>query len=550
MELESEREPSSHVRSWKKNHHCWHTSQDATLSHIGEHMTFTKVSALTPHKRMLVCALANACIAVMAVLLLDVFSPLYPANLRLMPDQDFFQLVGRVWAEGGVPYRDIWDQKGPFIFFVNMLGWKLTGNGYGIVIIECVFILATMWLLWLIIGTVNGHEHHPDNRKPIYSYIISMLVLWICVLWIAICLPGSWNMTELFCLPFLAASAWLLLRSLFAYQGHPTGQGAWRVPSSWAYVHGLAFGVCFMTRLSNAVGVCVGLLVLTALLIIRRLWSNLGICILGFLSGVATFFIPFAVYFAAHDVFYEFMYGTILYNLHYAGGLAAAGIPNLSTLVLVFAVPFAMLLAGIIRLIRHASITCYSIFLVLCAMMFAALFFKMFTIQTGSYLHYTVIDVVFLPSVLVPAAAFLRNKVSRIVALVCVTAALLGYAGMRTYQVTTWSEFDNTWVAQLVKQSHGSIAFYNMNAMAYTLNDVKPAYPYAVFQDWQAEFSDDLRATIIDSYARPRTEMLVVQQYGTLTPIIADILDTKYQFVRSVTDASGTYDIYRCRYSV
>ena len=63
-----------------------------------------------------------------------------------------------------------------------------------------------------------------------------------------------------------------------------------------------------------------------------------------------------------------------------------------------------------------------------------------------------------------------------------------------------------------------------MNAMAYTLNDVKPAYPYAVFQDWQAEFSDDLRATIIDSYARPRTEMLVVQQYGTLTPIIADIL--------------------------
>lgn len=41
-------------------------------------MTFTKVSALTPHKRMLVCALANACIAVMAVLLLDVFSRYIP----------------------------------------------------------------------------------------------------------------------------------------------------------------------------------------------------------------------------------------------------------------------------------------------------------------------------------------------------------------------------------------------------------------------------------------------------------------------------------------
>lgn len=511
-------------------------------------MTFVKVSVFTPHNRMLACALANACIAVVAVLLLDVFSPLHPSNLRLMPDQDFFQLVGKVWAEGGVPYRDIWDQKGPFIFFVNMLGWKLTGNGYGIIFIECVFVLVTMWFLWLIINTMNDHMCCLGNRKPVYSYVVNMLVLWICVLWIAICLPGSWNMTELFCLPFLAASAWLLLRSLFAYQDHPISQGAWRVPGTWAYVHGLAFGVCFMTRLSNAVGVCVGLLVLTALLIIRCRWGNLGICALGFLAGIATFFMPFAAYFAAHGVFYEFMYGTVLYNLHYAGGLSAtAGIPSFSTLVLVFAVPVAMLLVGVIRLIRHRSITCYSVFLVFCAVTLAVLFFKMFAIQTGSYLHYTVVDMVFLPSVLVPAVAFLRNKVSRIVALTCVTAALLGYAGMRTYQVMTWPEFNNTWVAQLVKQSQGSIAFYNMNALAYTLNDVKPAYPYAVFQDWQAEFSDDLRATIINSYAQPRTEILVVQQYETSAPIITDILDTKYQFVRSVTDPSGTYAIYQCK---
>ena len=86
----------------------------------------------------------NTLAAIAAVFLFDLFSPLHQSNLRLMPDQDFFQLVGKVWAEGGVPYRDIWDQKGPFIFFVNMLGWKLTGNGYGIVIIECVFLLATM----------------------------------------------------------------------------------------------------------------------------------------------------------------------------------------------------------------------------------------------------------------------------------------------------------------------------------------------------------------------------------------------------------------------
>ena len=508
-------------------------------------MAFIKSSAIQSRARTLVCGLANVCLAVMAIFLLDLFSPLHRKNLLLMPDQDFFQLAGKVWAEGGVPYRDIWDQKGPFIFLINMLGWKLTGNGYGIVIVECIFLIATMWFLWLTINIVNSHEHHLTNCKLTKSRVINMLELWICVSWIAVCMPGSWNMTELFCLPFLAASAWLLVRSLFAYQD--ADRDVWRIPVQWAYVHGLAFGVCFMTRLSNAVGVCAGVLVLTVLLVMRRAWKNLCTCILGFLAGVATLFIPFAVYFAAHSVFYEFMYGTVLYNLHYAGGMSAAlGIPGISTLVLVFVVPIAMLFMGFIRSIRRKTITCDSVFLVLGSLVFAALFFQMFAISTGSYLHYTVIDAVFLPLMLVPAANALRSQMPRVVVLTCVAALLLGYAGLRTRQVETWPEFDNTWVARLTEQSHGSIAFYNMNALAYTLNDVKPTYSYAVFQDWQAEFSDDLRTKIVDSYAQPRTKMLVVQQYGNLAPVITDTLKAKYRLVRSFTDTVGTYHIYQC----
>ncbi len=509
-------------------------------------MTAVRTSHIArSRKHMPLYMAVNALAAVAAVFLFDLFSPLHQSNLRLMPDQDFFQLVGKVWAEGGVPYRDIWDQKGPFIFFVNMLGWKLTGNGYGIVIIECVFLLAAMWFLWLIIGTVFDHER-PDSRESAQSYAISMLTLWICVLWIAICMPGSWNMTEMFCLPFLAASAWLLLRSLFAYQDHPTNRDVWHIPGTWAYVHGLAFGVCFMTRLSNAMGVCVGLLALTVLLIMRQAWKNLGTCILGFLAGVATFFIPFAVYFAAHGVFYEFMYGTVLYNLHYAGGLnATAGIPGLTTLVLVFIVPAIMLMTGVVRAIQRKAITCSSVFLILGSVAFSVLFFQMFAIQTGSYLHYTLIDVVFLPMALIPAIILFRNQLLRIAALACVAVLLLGYAGLRTRQVMTWPEFDNTWVAQLTEQSQGSIAFYNMNSLAYTLNDVTPTYPYAVFQDWQAEFSNEMRTKIINSYSQPSTEILVVQQYGDLTPVITDVLNAKYQFVRSLTDDFGTYSIYQ-----
>lgn len=501
-----------------------------------------------------IATILNIVGAVLLVAVLDLFSPLHSENLRLMPDQDFFQLTGKVWAEGGVPYRDIWDQKGPFIFFVNMLGWKLTGNGTGIVIIECLFLLATMALLWLMISAISteygqriaiGKKNDESSAGQGQSAITNSLIMWVCILWIAICLPGSWNMTELFCLPFLAASAWLTLRSLYAYQSQ-SDLDSWHIPTGWAYVHGLAFGVCFMTRLSNAAGVCVSVLVLTVLLIMRRRWTNLGLCVLGFAAGTATFFVPFAVYFAYHGVFGEFMYGTVLYNLQYANGLSAsANLPGVTTLLLVFMVPGAMLLAGLAQMMRERSIHPDAVLMVGCSVVFSALFFQMFAIQTGSYLHYTIIDVALLPMVLVPLAGFIRNQYARIAALICIAAVLLGYAGLRTRQVMTWPNYDNFWVSELVQQSQGSIAFYNMNSLAYTTNDVAPAYPYAAFQDWQAEFSDDMRNKIVDSYTQPRTKLLVVQQYGDLTPVIQHTLDSRYRLVDTVSDQSGTYTIYQ-----
>ena len=522
-------------------------------------MTQDSMMIQTPAKAMpisrtvkIITILFNALGAVLLIVALDLFSPLHAENLRLMPDQDFFQLTGKVWAEGGVPYHDIWDQKGPFIFFVNMLGWKLTGNGTGIVIIECLFLLATMALLWLMISTIST-EHgqrilvnkKDDRNSTGQSVIVNSLLMWICILWIAICLPGSWNMTELFCLPFLVASAWLTLRSLYAYQNQ-SDLGSWHIPTGWAYMHGLAFGVCFMTRLSNAAGVCISVLVLTVLLIMRHRWANLGMCVLGFVAGTATFFTPFAIYFAYHGVFGEFMYGTVLYNLQYTNGLSAtANLPGMTTLLLVFIVPGAMLLTGLAQTIRKRSIQPVAVLLVGCSMAFSALFFQMFAIQTGSYLHYTIIDVAFLPVVLAPIAAFIRSQHMRIAALICVAAMMLGYAGLRTRQVTTWPSYDNSWVSELVKQSQGSIAFYNMNSLAYTMNNVAPAYPYAAFQDWQAEFSDDMRDKIIDAYTQPRTKILVVQQYGDLTPVIQRILDSQYRIEDTISDQSGAYIVYQ-----
>ena len=71
----------------------------------------------------------NSAFVTVLITLTDILSPIYPRVLETWySDQYIFELTGKMWAEGGVPYVDFWDQKGPLIFLFNMLGWKLTGS--------------------------------------------------------------------------------------------------------------------------------------------------------------------------------------------------------------------------------------------------------------------------------------------------------------------------------------------------------------------------------------------------------------------------------------
>ena len=43
-------------------------------------------------------------------------------------DSAMFQTMGKYWAEGYLPYVDLYDHKGPMIFFLNALGYALNGR--------------------------------------------------------------------------------------------------------------------------------------------------------------------------------------------------------------------------------------------------------------------------------------------------------------------------------------------------------------------------------------------------------------------------------------
>ena len=91
--------------------------------------------------------LAAVCLLASAVLLLlcSQCSPLYPTNVWV--DANCLLTVGRVMKDGGVLYRDIYEQKGPTLYLINMLAAYIADTSFlGVYVMEV--LLAAFFLFF------------------------------------------------------------------------------------------------------------------------------------------------------------------------------------------------------------------------------------------------------------------------------------------------------------------------------------------------------------------------------------------------------------------
>ncbi len=104
-------------------------------------------------------------------------------------DYSVYQYVARVMSEGGMPYRDTFDHKGPAFYLVNELGYWLHPE-YGMWIIDFLLMLGTVVYAYKISNTVL-------NKKM--SFFVVVVVLSGISAW------GYWigNTPESFILFFL-----------------------------------------------------------------------------------------------------------------------------------------------------------------------------------------------------------------------------------------------------------------------------------------------------------------------------------------------------------
>ncbi len=458
-------------------------------------------------------------------------SPFYKENYG--GDSAQFQTIGKVWANGGVPYRDVFDHKGPIIFFANSIGYRLTGNKTGVAIVQIVCLFITILILFKICELASKKFYY-----GVVGVILSLIFLSIFYV--------EGNMTEEYCLPFIAWSIYGLAKY---FNSARKGEEIEHSPKC-ALIYGVCFGVCLMTRATNAVPVAIGVLVVAVWLIVKKKWINLlknaGCC----LAGAMMVIIPFVLYFASQGALGDLLYGTIGFNLEYASGVRSwleGATKEVFVHMSIILFPSYMLLLAAFLAWKRGKNT-YSIFLALCAVLEVVWFCsESFFPQ---YEMITVPQIALLLNELIlqkdsGEARLLQSLIIALVVILCygqvqeVSKKVLD--SYRTFSQLTAEQRDVEYLINTIPETEkNSFVAFGGNELkdVYLRNNLTPHYKYFIIQGWHSLYSENIKKNIHDTFAYGDAKWILADEDKIK---IKDILDSRYNAI----DERGRYTLYK-----
>ena len=434
-------------------------------------------------------------------------SPLYP-NYKGW-DSGLFQVIGKGWLQGHVPYKELYDQKGPVIFFISTLGYAIAGSEIGVFIIQIAFMFASECIIYNIC-------------KRVFKDWVALLIAALGIFVFA-CNYEFGNLCEEYCNPLLLASMYLVTRWI---DNKNSGENSHN--PLYAFVYGITFGFSMMTRLTNAIGVCVAVFFIMLYLIFKKEFANLLKNAVGFILGTALIVAPFMIYFAVKGATYDFWYGTLLYNIAYATN-SKGGIMTVIKGAAGQIGSYAIIAAGIICIIRKKYFD-------------GALYFSLGTatevllMNIMNYGHYSMITFAYLPIAIYELKknideckedADSLGKLSKRFAIV-VMAGIVIIAGARTgKEMLKLKHYYNRYahgsqsdpvrkynqlidvVSRIPEEDRDSVVGYGTNPWFYLDMDITPACRFFVMQDWQAEFSEDFKNKLITEFETKKPKWIV-----------------------------------------
>lgn len=236
-------------------------------------------------------ALPYLFLILLTLLVLDLANPLFDKPSR---DGGFFLYAGDQILDGKIPYLDVWDNKGPAIFYINALGvWLGGGSRWGVWFVEFLCILGTLFILYRDLSKRWG------LGAALFGVTMAGLGLRVAL--------GYGNYTEEYALVFNAVGLSLFLSMVDDKR------------SDWKYFWiGALFGLSFSFRANNIGGLFAMFGAVFLFYVFKRNFAEALRIILVSLAGFAALLLLWTGYFALLGGAAEMIYGSITFNFSYS----------------------------------------------------------------------------------------------------------------------------------------------------------------------------------------------------------------------------------------
>lgn len=218
---------------------------------------------------------------------------LFQLNDGSAVDSWVFRYVGNVMLQGGMPYRDTFDHKGPLLYLIQYAGMRIS-YWHGVALIELLCLFITFLLFYRVARRFCGR-------------ITSLLVVLLCSSFLQNYFEGG-NLTEEYSLPFISAAI-LIFQDYFLEN---------KINRQRLFLCGFCFAAVLMLR-PNMVGIWVGMSIAVLCRCLRRKeYPKLLPFILWFIAGAFVLILPIIVWLAANGALQDFYQDYIQFNQAYS----------------------------------------------------------------------------------------------------------------------------------------------------------------------------------------------------------------------------------------
>lgn len=202
-------------------------------------------------------------------------------------DSAFYAMVGAAMKHGLLPYRDFYEMKGPYMFWIEYFGQLISEGRFGTFCIQTINMTLTIGIILCIVNILLKKV----TVKKIQRFFIYICSVLFSLLIISFTFEGG-NLTEEFSYPVMVLCLYLCLK----YFDNQDRSSVSDHPLKIGFIYGMAFGFFAFVRIINAAFLGAVLLTIVIYLIFKKNWKNILQNTVVFIAGVIVAMSPACIW--------------------------------------------------------------------------------------------------------------------------------------------------------------------------------------------------------------------------------------------------------------